>query len=209
MAYADVPDSLLYPEELATVAGASERRRRAFAAGRHCAHRPLDHLGVPAGPLPVGRSGEPLWPAGGAGAITHCESYRAAAAARSTELAALGIDAEPHAPLPAGALEAVVLPHERGRRRALARVRPGLHRDKVLLSAKESVCKAWFPLTGRWLNFTQAELNFHPDPGQATTAGEFHARPLVAGPVARGGPVRHFTNRWMLADGLVVTAATA
>ncbi|MFI5763619.1 4'-phosphopantetheinyl transferase [Streptomyces sp. NPDC051563] len=205
--YADVPDSPLYPEELEAVAGASERRRRAFATGRHCARRALDRLGVPAGPLSVGGWGEPLWPAGVAGAITHCEGYRAAAAARSTELAGLGIDAEPHVPLPAGVLEAVALPYERGRLRALARARPGLHWDKILFSAKESVYKAWFPLTGRWLDFTQAELRFHPDPNPAATAGEFHARLLVAGPVVGGRTVRHFTGRWLVADGLVITAA--
>ncbi|WP_030706892.1 4'-phosphopantetheinyl transferase family protein [Streptomyces sp. NRRL F-2580] len=207
--YADVTaaDSL-YPEELAAVAGASEGRRRAFATGRHCAHRALDRLGVPAGPLPVGGSGEPLWPAGVAGAITHCEGYRAAAAARSSELAGLGIDAEPHVPLPPGVLEAVALPHERGRLRALSRYRPGLHWDKVLFSAKESVYKAWFPLTGRWLDFTQAELSFRPAPGPAATGGEFHARLLVEGPVVAGRTVRRFTGRWLVADGLVITAAT-
>ncbi|MFI7354736.1 4'-phosphopantetheinyl transferase [Streptomyces avidinii] len=206
--YADVPVPRLYPEERAAVAGASERRRRTFGTGRHCARRALERLGVPAGPVPVGGSGEPLWPAGVAGAITHCEGYRAAAAARSAQLAALGIDAEPHVPLPPGVLEAVALPHERRQLRALGGSRPGLHWDTVLFSAKESVYKAWFPLTGRWLDFTQAELRFRPEPGPATGEGEFHARLLVPGPVAGGRTVRHFDGRWLVADGLVITAVT-
>ncbi|MFJ2750144.1 MULTISPECIES: 4'-phosphopantetheinyl transferase family protein [unclassified Streptomyces] len=212
--YADVPDARLHPEELAAVAGASESRRRVFGTGRHCAHRALERLGVPAGPVPVGGSGEPLWPAGTVGAITHCAGYRAAAAARSAELAGLGIDAEPHVPLPAGVLEAVTLPHERGQLRELGGSRPGLHWDTVLFSAKESVYKAWFPLTGRWLDFTQAELRFRPEPGPATATatgegeGRFRARLLVPGPVAGGRTVRHFDGRWLVADGLVITAVT-
>ncbi|MFG2337313.1 4'-phosphopantetheinyl transferase [Streptomyces yangpuensis] len=208
--YADVPAALsrLHPEERAAVARASEGRRRAFATGRLCAHRALERLGAPAGPVPVGGSGEPLWPAGVAGAITHCDGYRAAAVARSTDLAGLGIDAEPHVPLPPGVLEAVALPHERVRLRALARSRPGLHWDTVLFSAKESVYKTWFPLTGRWLDFTQAELRFHPEPGPATTEGGFHARLLVDGPLVAGRTVRHFDGRWLVADGLVLTAVT-
>ncbi|MFB7172621.1 4'-phosphopantetheinyl transferase [Streptomyces sp. NPDC056254] len=208
--YTDPPEAVcrLHPQERAAVARASEGRRRTFATGRLCARRALDRLGVPAGPLPVGGSGEPLWPAGVAGAITHCDGYRAAAAARSTDLTGIGIDAEPHVPLPPGVLEAVALPHERVRLRTLARSRPGLHWDTVLFSAKESVYKTWFPLTGRWLDFTQAELRFHPEPGPATTDGMFHARLLVDGPEVAGRTVRHFDGRWLVAGGLVFTAVT-
>ena len=56
--------------------------------------------------------------------MTHCEGYRAAALVRAGDLASLGIDAEPHAPLPEGVLAAVALPTEADRLRRLAAERP-------------------------------------------------------------------------------------
>ena len=86
--------------------------------------------------------------------MTHCAGYRAAAVARSGDLAAVGIDAEPHAPLPPDVLELVARPEERVELTALEEARPDLHWDRILFSAKEAVFKAWFPLTRRWLDFT-------------------------------------------------------
>ncbi|WP_030194576.1 4'-phosphopantetheinyl transferase [Streptomyces sp. NRRL S-87] len=208
--YADVLDAELYPEELTVAARQSAPRRGAFTTGRHCARRALHGLGVAAGPLPVGAAGEPLWPAGVAGAITHCDGYRAAAAARTTEVASLGIDAEPHAPLSAGVLAAVALPHERDQLRVLARARPALHWDKVLFSAKESVYKAWFPLTGRWLDFAQATVRFAPAGAPEVDAhtGRFSARLLVAGPRIGHRRLSTLEGRWLVAAGLVMTAVT-
>lgn len=71
----------------------------------------------------------------------------------------------------------------------------------MLFSAKESVYKAWYPLTGRWLDFTDAALAFDP------VSGTFTARLLVPPPVLEGhGPLTEFHGRWAARDGLVVTA---
>ncbi len=51
-------------EELALVADAATSRREEFAAGRACARRALQRLGVESGPLLVGENREPLWPEG-------------------------------------------------------------------------------------------------------------------------------------------------
>lgn len=90
--------------------------------------------------------------------MTHCAGYRAAAAARARDVVTIGIDAEPHAVLPDGVLDVVALPEERAWIYELARSAEEVHRDRLLFSAKESVYKAWFPLTGRWLGFEDAEL---------------------------------------------------
>ncbi len=206
--YADVLDAELYPEELTAAADQSARRRGAFTTGRHCARRALRSLGVAAGPVPVGAVGEPLWPSGIAGAITHCDGYRAAAAARTAEVASLGIDAEPHAPLSASVLAAVALPHERDQLRVLARARPALHWDKVLFSTKESVYKAWFPLTGRWLDFAQASVRFTPVSAPDADTGHFSARLLVPGPRVGHRCLSTLEGRWLVAAGLVLTTVT-
>src|SRR5262249_61789813 len=82
-------------------------RRAEFAAGGGCAREARPGLGGPAAPILPGPAGEPRWPGGVTGSITHCAGYRACAVARTTDVAAIGIDAEPDAALPAGLIEKV------------------------------------------------------------------------------------------------------
>jgi len=97
----------LLPAEAEAVRTAGPRRRAEFAAGRSCARAALATLGVAAGPILPGPAGQPLWPAGVTGSITHCAGYQACAVARAADVAAIGIDAEPDAPLPAGLIERI------------------------------------------------------------------------------------------------------
>ncbi len=171
------PVAVLYPQEEAILARAVGKRRREFTAVRSCARRAMEGLGVPPQPVLPGERGAPRWPAGVVGSMTHGDGYCAAALVRATDLAALGIDAELHQPLPVGVMPAVSLPVERDRLRRLAGSTPGIHWDRVLFSAKESVYKAWFPLTGRWLGFSEADIDIFEDSGGALYGG-FRAKLL-------------------------------
>jgi 4'-phosphopantetheinyl transferase EntD len=190
----------LFPAEEAMAARAVEKRRREFATGRDCAHRALEGLGAPAGPVLAGNRGEPVWPAGVVGSITHCHGYRGCAVALGTEMAALGIDAEPHAPLPDGLVERVAGAEELNALTELARAEPAIAWDRLLFSAKETVYKAWYPLTERWLGFEDAVLTI--DRQECT----FAARLLVSGPRLAGAELRGFDGRWLVEDGLILCA---
>ncbi|GGZ38845.1 4'-phosphopantetheinyl transferase family protein [Streptomyces poonensis] len=196
--------AVLFPEEEALMARAVHKRRREFTAVRGCARRAMEKLGVPAQAILPGERGAPVWPAGLTGSMTHCEGYCAAALVRAADLASLGIDAEPHAPLPEGVQEAIALPAEEDRLRRLTAGRPGVHWDRLLFSAKESVYKAWFPLTGKWLDFAEADIDVSADPGART--GTFRAELLVPGPVVNGRRITAFDGRWIVRRGLVATA---
>lgn len=204
---APYPEEQLYPEEQAVVARAVDKRRREFAAVRACARRAMEKLGVPPQPVLPGERGAPRWPEGLIGSMTHCDGYCAAALVRAGDLASLGIDAEPHAPLPGDVLAAVALPAEQQRLGELAERHPGVHWDRLLFSAKESVYKAWFPLTGRWLDFTEADIEVLPDP-DAPHTGRFRAELLVPGPVLGARRLHHFDGRWTTGPDLVATAVT-
>ncbi|MFI6091323.1 4'-phosphopantetheinyl transferase [Streptomyces sp. NPDC051218] len=199
--------ALLHPEEEAVVARAVDKRRREFTAVRACARQAMEKLGVPPQPVLPGERGAPRWPDGLLGSMTHCDGYRAAALVRATDLASLGIDAEPHGPLPRGILHSVALPAERQRLAFLAAGQPAVHWDRLLFSAKESVYKAWFPLTGKWLGFEDADIEIHQDPGTAPH-GRFRAELLVPGPLVGGRRLGHFEGRWIALDGLVISALT-
>ncbi|MFJ8487924.1 4'-phosphopantetheinyl transferase [Streptomyces sp. NPDC094038] len=200
-----IREAPLYPEEAALVARAVPKRRREFAAVRACARSAMEKLGVPPQPVVSGARGAPQWPDGLVGSMTHCEGYCAAALVRATDLASLGIDAEPHAALPEGVAEAVLLPAERGRLGLLAAERPGVHWDRLLFSAKESVYKAWFPLTGKWLDFMEADIELVPEPGERPH-GLLRARLLVPGPVLGGRRLEAFEGRWSVGHGMLTSA---
>ncbi|MFE9679809.1 4'-phosphopantetheinyl transferase [Streptomyces sp. NPDC002701] len=197
----------LYPEEEALIARAVEKRRREFALVRGCARQAMEKLGVPPQAVLPGDRGAPQWPTGLIGSMTHCEGYAGAALARATDLASLGIDAEPHRQLPDGVLSSVALPDEDRRLRVLAGRYPAIHWDRLLFSAKESVYKAWFPLTGKWLDFSEADIEVFMDPGH-TTSGSLRAALLVPGPVVDGRRIGSFDGRWTVSRGLVATSMT-
>jgi 4'-phosphopantetheinyl transferase EntD len=199
-AFADLADVMLYPDEEAVVANAVDKRRREFATGRACARAALAGLGLPPVSIVPGPGGAPQWPSGVVGSITHCAGYRAAAVARESEFAAIGLDAEPHDELPRGVLEAVTSPGERARVATLAATMPEVRWDRLLFSAKESVYKAWFPLTGRWLGFEDACVDF------CLENRTFTARFLVDGPAVNGETLTAFAGRWLVANGLITTA---
>jgi 4'-phosphopantetheinyl transferase EntD len=206
-AYEDPPGVELFAAEEAVIARAVDKRRREFRTVRHCARRALAELGLPPAPLLPGERGAPQWPAGVVGSMTHCSGYRAAAVARACELHALGIDAEPHDPLPDGVLDAIARPEERSRLAALAAGtvqrdtvhRDTVHWDRLLFCAKEAVYKAWYPLTGRWLGFEDASVTIDP------VGHAFSARLLVPGPTIAGSQLAGFTGRWLTRDRLVLT----
>jgi 4'-phosphopantetheinyl transferase EntD len=202
-AFTDQPGEQPFPGEEDLIARAVDGRRREFVTARRLARMALADLGYPAAPIRTGPHREPLWPAGVVGALTHCTGYRAAAVARRTDLAAVGIDAEPNAPLPEGVARSIIRPAEAVRLEQLARHTPDLHWDRLLFSAKESVYKAWFPLTGRWLGFEDAELTFDP------AAGTFDARILIDGARTDGGPPQtELAGRFLVEKGLLITAVT-
>jgi 4'-phosphopantetheinyl transferase EntD len=197
-AFDDSVAAPLFPAEEAAVAGRTGRRRREFATARRCARAALAAHGFPPSPLPAGERGQPVWPAGVVGSITHCPGYRAAAVGRADRFAAIGVDAEPHLPLRDGVLALVALASERRRLAELAAGRPAVCWDRLLFSAKESVYKAWYPLTGRWLDFREADVVFD------AAAGTFAATVLVDAPAAYAT----FTGRYATSGGLLVTATT-
>ncbi|WP_249998268.1 4'-phosphopantetheinyl transferase superfamily protein [Actinoplanes sp. M2I2] len=202
-AFDDLPGEAPFPGEEDLVATAVEGRRREFVTARRCAREALAVLGHPPAPIRSGARREPLWPPGVVGSITHCRGYRAAAVAPRTLLTGIGIDAEPHGPLPDGVHDAVTVPGEPEMLAALTATDPLIHWDRLLFSAKESVYKAWYPLTGRWLGFDEARLSIDP------AAGAFGARLLVDGTRTDGGPsLTRLTGRFAVAGGLVVTAVT-
>lgn len=180
-----------FPAELTALGDAGPHRRQEFARARICAHAAVAALGFPAEPILFGRQREPRWPTGLVGSLTHCPGYRAAVAARETGVLTVGLDAEPDRPLPAELRRVAFSDIDRAGSGPMTR---NGSFDRVAFSARESVFKAWFQVTGRWLDFADATVMLRPD---GPAGGDFTAtiRPDVAG-----------VQEWVQASGTTVLA---
>src|SRR5262249_52379287 len=137
----------------------------------------------------------------------------------TTDVAAIGIDAEPDAALPAGLIEKVATGPEQAWIRRHAGAVPvagptvagptgsgppgagptAVCWDRLLFSAKEAACKRWYPLTGQWPGLRGAVIALAATgtftvclPGPAPGTGDRH--------------VTRLTGRWLARDGLIITA---
>jgi 4'-phosphopantetheinyl transferase EntD len=197
--FQDIPGITLFAEEAAVIAKAAEKRRREFTTARACARAALARLGVPPVPIVPGTGGAPRWPDGIVGSITHCAGYRASAVAWQADILTLGLDAEPNEALPDRVLDLVSVAEERARLAELSAVSPGVRWDRLLFSLKETVYKAWFPITGSWLGFQDAVVAID-------RSGTFTARlPVPCGTIG-GQELNGFKGRWLASNGLILSA---
>ncbi len=199
----DSIDTVLFRAEDDSLGRVAEQRRREFATSRACAHLALTQLGLAPSAVPIGQHCEPRWPSGVVGSITHCSGYRGCAVAHLANTMTIGIDAEPHAALPMGVLNYIVESQERSWLSEHMRYMPEVHWDRLVFSAKESVYKAWFPLTGRSLGFKKVVLTLD------SSTETFVARLLIHGPLFGDRRLTGFSGRWFIGGGLVLTAITA
>ena len=158
--YDDPPGLAPLPEEEPLIARSVAKRRNEFITVRYCARQALGELGVPPVPILKGDKGEPCWPDGVVGSLTHCEGFRGAVVGRSAEVRSVGIDAEPHGVLPRACWTPSACPPSGPSSRHCPR---GLHWDRILFCAKEATYKTWYPLTHRWLGFEDAHITFTVD----------------------------------------------
>lgn len=191
---ADWEAELIGPEAGA-VADAVAARQREFRAGRSCARRALASLGLPAVAIPSGDHREPIWPDGVRGSITHDDDFCAAVVAPEGVVASLGIDAAANHPLPApiaGRIGAVG--------DLLDELGEGVDPVALAFSAKEAFYKAWYPLTGRWLDFEEVAVRASWRPGRPGELG-FE----VGADHATGRQLPTFRGRWAADADRVVT----
>jgi len=184
----------LRSEEEALIAGAVEKRKREFRAGRNAAHEALARLNAPDAPLLRGERREPLWPTGYLGSIAHCHDLCVAVCAQDGEVAGVGIDVEPLDPLPKGVDRYVHTEAEA----AFVADNPGAHPGRLIFSAKESLYKCFYPLVQRFFGFHSVALSFDRERQHyhftATDRCEFEFPPL------------RFEGRYTIGERHLVTA---
>lgn len=204
---ADVGEIDVFDEERRAIARAVPSRQNEFLRGRSCLRACLDRLGAPRGPILPGPSREPQLPAGFLGSITHGAGIVAAVAAPTTWGSGVGLDVEQLGRMDPETVEAVLSPAER----ALARSSQHPETIEILtFSAKESVHKAVFPISQRWLEFSDVDVEFTAvtEIGSGLPYGawgSFRPAPAPSLPARDAELIRHLTGRYLIADRLVIT----
>ncbi|PFG28526.1 4'-phosphopantetheinyl transferase family protein [Corynebacterium renale] len=186
----------LHPLERTLVAHSVDARKAEFGDARWCAHQALAELGYSEEtPILRGTRGMPLWPDGFAGSMTHTNGLRAAVVVPTSHIRSIGLDAEPDQELPEEIIDIVARP---GEQRQFEQLRQhGIaHPDRLLFCSKEALYKAWFPITERWLDFHQAEIDIRAD------------GTLVAYLLVRPTPVPLVVGRWASVEGYLIVTAT-
>jgi len=196
----DTPVDTLWPDETHDIASAPVERQLEFATVRHCAREGLQRLGLPPAAILRDRFGAPLWPSGVVGSMTHCRGFRAAAVAHAGDITALGIDAQPVKALPPGVFARISGPGEQELVTQLKTDEPGIVWDTLLFSAKESLYKAWYHLTGTGLGFLDVDFHLHTD-GRLDFTFLRPVPDIVSSAQWQGG--------WSVDSGLVLTAIWA
>ena len=155
----------LYPQEMALLSPRAVQKRKVdFYLGRAAAHCALKEINVCDFPVLKGINNEPLWPQGVVGAISHCGEIALATVTHREIAAGVGIDIEIIAPK---ILEDIAPQVCTIREFAWVNKRNGEKTERLLMifSAKESIFKAFFPITNVFLDFLDAELTWNEDTG--------------------------------------------
>lgn len=153
----------LYPQEIKLISPrAVQKRRVEFCLGRSAAHSALKKLNICNFPVLKGINNEPLWPRGIVGAISHCDGIALAAVASKEKAAGIGIDIElVNQKIIGGIAKEVCTIRELNW--VNKKNDEKLERTLMIFSAKESIFKAFFPITNVFLNFLDAELAWNED----------------------------------------------
>ena len=152
----EVEHTPLIGAEVEASRGFAERRLAEFAAGRHCARKALQGMGLAETEIPVGEGRQPMWPEGVSGSISHTEGMTGAVLAMKEHHPSLGLDIERRRSVDASLWKHLFKPEERS-----ALLRYGSESDEwatLYFSLKETFYKLQYPLTGRFLDFLDVAL---------------------------------------------------
>jgi phosphopantetheine--protein transferase-like protein len=141
----------LYPEERVSIQNAVAKRQQEFGAGRLCARKAMARLGIKDSPLLKGTDGQPVWPAGIVGAISHSNVWCGAAVARQEDIRGIGFDIETIDRVSMQIAKKVLTPLEM--EWVNASVEEVQKRLALLFSAKETVFKCVAPVYGKSFGF--------------------------------------------------------
>lgn len=134
------------------------KRLSQFSAGRYLAKKVLSVLDIESDSISKSPSGAPEWPQGIVGSISHTDSYCLCAIANQPTVRSLGIDLERTGQLSIEDAHLFMSDNELNEIKSANN--PSLMLT-VAFSIRESVYKCLNPIYNKWIDYTDAKVEFH------------------------------------------------
>jgi 4'-phosphopantetheinyl transferase EntD len=147
----------LAPNELLLTEKFSKTRLSHFCTGRFAAKEALKKLGVKSSEILTGKEGEPIWPDGIVGSISHCNELVGAVVNNDPKIRSLGLDIERPGKIKPKMWSNYLTNNEIAFLNQVEDSEKDVY-TTLYFSLKESFYKAQFPITGIKLWFTDVEI---------------------------------------------------
>lgn len=155
----------LMPQEKGCIEAAVEKRQREFATARVLARHLLAEYGIHRYPLLNDNDRVPIWPEGIVGSISHCDQCCMVALMNKNEKTInIGIDVEPDNAIDADLWPSFATDCELRWIESFANISSG-RLAHLLFSAKEATYKCIFPVTRKFIEFHDIEIEFDLNAG--------------------------------------------
>lgn len=168
-----VQHHIAFREEIDCIRDASPERGAEFLTGRELARTLFRQFDLVDCPILPGARRAPIWPVNATASIAHAGDTCVAVAALRSRFCTLGVDIEPAATIEESLWPTICTPTEIKHIRTASGDQGTL--VTLLFSAKESLYKAIFPLTGFELDFQHVSIT--PRNGESLLDVEFHNLP--------------------------------
>jgi 4'-phosphopantetheinyl transferase EntD len=150
-----VDSTVLLPEELDLLEGASIKRIADLSTGRHCARNAMEALIGHRPAVLRGHGREPIWPQGVVGSIAHSAKMAGAMIAMKSDFSAIGIDIETVGDVRRELWDLMFDDQEQ--QLILSKENPDVWAT-LLFSLKEAFYKLQYPITGKFLDLTDVSI---------------------------------------------------
>ena len=149
-----LPVITLTAEEKKIVRNAVNKRCYEFSAGRRCARKCLEFYGITDFSLIKGEYGEPVWPDGYTGSITHHGNIALSAVTQNYVLKSIGIDLISTDEV----LENSSLILDESEMLLINEMHPDINSELLIFSIKEAAIKICSPLLQNFIEFRDLKL---------------------------------------------------
>lgn len=146
-------EQALLPLEAASLGNVVSKVRCQSGAARIVARALLAKRGFLQVQIPKSQAGPPIWPQGIVGSLAHHDTVAAAAIAGNESVGGLGIDIEPHEPLPSDLVDIIATKNEK------KRYNKSFLQARYIFVLKEAVYKAYFPIFKKIIDFHDIEID--------------------------------------------------
>ena len=150
------PLSSLHENEKNHISSAIHKRQIEFATGRWCAREALKKINIEDIALSPGSAGNPIWPSGICGSITHSNGAYCAAVSKKDHNTAIGIDVENHQRIISPKALGYILNHDEYKWLEKTAQRKKI--EMLIFSAKEAFFKMVYPIVKKQFYFDKVSV---------------------------------------------------